>query len=459
VAGLPFTQTGQYTEVLENFHGCDSTINLDLTTIICEIQGDVATESVACFGGTNGSLVFYIDDGTPPFSYSWQKLGDPTYAGNGNLGALNQNVSIPGLPQGTYLITVTDNFGNDAVLIGDITEAPPLTAIFEVSDFNGFGVTCADSATATLTVLPAGGNGGFSYVWSNQATAADLTGLAAGTYTVLITDIAGCTLTASAVITEPAPMVFTAIFTDPNCDGLETGSIALDNISGGVPPYLFSLNDADFAPQSSFTDLGPDNYTFTATDTNGCQVTLTSNLDAPIIPVIDLGGDVAIELGDNIGLFITCNILPDTIIWQPDPGLSCYDCLGPNASPLNPTIYSVAVSSEDDCWDADTITVNVLKVRDVFVPNTFTPNYDGHNDFFTVFGGNEVDRVLTFKVFDRWGELLFETADMPANDLDTGWDGRYRGKFVDTGIYVWFAEVRFIDGLTLRYEGDVNVLR
>jgi gliding motility-associated-like protein len=101
--------------------------------------------------------------------------------------------------------------------------------------------------------------------------------------------------------------------------------------------------------------------------------------------------------------------------------------------------------------------VSVLKVRDVYVPNVFSPNDDGVNDFFTVYGGGEVSEV-TLEIYSRWGELIFRRIGA-ANDDPGGWDGTFKGEAVSPGVFVWRADVLFYDGVRLAYSGNVTVVR
>lgn len=101
----------------------------------------------------------------------------------------------------------------------------------------------------------------------------------------------------------------------------------------------------------------------------------------------------------------------------------------------------------------------MLKVRDVYIPNAFSPNNDGINDHFTVFGGKGIRQVKTLKVFSRWGELIFYGHDFPANDLDFGWDGKFRDKTMQPGVFAWLAEIEFLDGQLLIEKGDVTIVK
>ena len=97
-------------------------------------------------------------------------------------------------------------------------------------------------------------------------------------------------------------------------------------------------------------------------------------------------------------------------------------------------------------------------VRDVFVPNAFSPNQDGVNDQLVIYGGPEVALIRNFRVFNRWGDLIFERSSLFPNSSSDTWDGRFQGEILDSGVFVWSAEIEFIDGVVIPYRGDVLLL-
>jgi gliding motility-associated-like protein len=127
--------------------------------------------------------------------------------------------------------------------------------------------------------------------------------------------------------------------------------------------------------------------------------------------------------------------------------------------PFQTTAYTLTASSADSCTASDSVTVHVLKKRDVFVPNAFSPNGDGINDLLTVFGGREVVSVRQFKVFSRWGALVFVQKDFQPNQVTAGWDGTFKGKELKPDVFAWFAEIEFVDGAVVVYEGDVAMVK
>ena len=91
--------------------------------------------------------------------------------------------------------------------------------------------------------------------------------------------------------------------------------------------------------------------------------------------------------------------------------------------------------------------------------NLFTPNGDGANDLFLVQGGRGVQTVKTFRVFDRWGELVHEAVDVAPNDIAGAWDGRFKGKQMNSGVFVWYAEIEYTDGYVETLRGDVTLVK
>jgi len=459
-----FATTDFHTEVLLNDVGCDSTVTLDLFIVVCNIRATIQENPIRCKGETTGSFNFLVTNGTPPFTYSYQRVGS-SVAGQGvineerTIATLNEEQTITDLGVGTYLITIKDNFDNQRILVGEIKEPTALTADFNSSNYNEFQVSCADAADGSLEVLPLGGTPPYRYLWDNGSTAIGQRAIPIGTYTVTVTDALGCSLTISETLIAPSPLELSANFINPSCDGLTTGQVRVDNVIGGISPYTFNLNERGFSENAIYTGLSEGNYQIAIQDANGCEVMEEGTLSAPIIPVIDLGEDLRIELADNIDLIVNSLTPLETITWRNDFGLSCYDCLEVNAAPTNRTTYALTVSSVDGCTATDSLNIEVLKVRDVYLPNAISPNQDGINDRFFVFGGPEVSSIQSLRIFTRWGEQIFEQQNFPPNDPDFGWGGMHNGQVVGNAVYIWMAEISFIDGATLIYSGDVAIIR
>lgn len=458
IGNTPYFETGQFVEVLDNYAGCDSTVTLDLFVIICEIQGDADEIPVICFNESTGIIEFFVDDGTPPFNYNWQNL-DNTLSGSGNVSNLNENEFIENLPAGTYLITINDNFGNDAILIQNVTQSPLLTQDWTISDYNGFSVRCFESTDGILEVIPTGGAGNYLYSWNTGDQTSIISNIPAGDYEVTITDDYGCSLVVQNSLTEPTPITFQAEFNNGNCDGFNTGFIEIFNVNGGLGNYQYDFNNKGFGDEPILENLAAGSYSAAVQDANGCEIDTSSTIEIPIIPIVDLGEDLSVFLGENTDINVAANIILDSVFWSQNPGLDCYNCPEPNARPFVTTDYKMTAISEDGCLGSDSITINVIERRRAILPNIFSPNNDGINEFFFVFGGVEVSQVLDFNVFSRWGEHIFQAQSFLPNDPNVGWDGNFNGEKAEMGVYTWFAKVEFLDGVVEVFEGDVMLIR
>lgn len=459
VGGTPYFATGQYQEVLTAANGCDSIIRLDLLVVICEIEAQITANAVSCKGDSDGVLQFGVVNGTPPFTYSWRRIGPGFPGGQGTLDNIGIRDTLTGLPPGQYIIIIQDLFGNDVVLLEEITEPLILQVTADAPEYNGFEISCFGGQNGSLQAIPAGGNAPYRFIWSNGADQSRVESLSAGTYTVTVTDATDCRASSSITLSSPSPIVAEVAFTDPGCDGPLTGSITATSVSGGVAPYVFTLGGGDFSGQASFGGIGQGIYTLRIRDTNGCEQSISGTLTSAAIPEIELGPDLTLELGEQIRLNAVVNMPLTGVSWSPAGSLSCADCPAPYASPVANTTYTFRGLSQDGCPGLDSVTVTVLLVRDVFVPNAFSPDGNGVNDRLVVFGGPEVLQIRRFRVFSRWGELVYERREFKANEEGVGWDGKFRGKALGQGVFAWVADIEFIDGITITYEGEVTLLR
>jgi len=247
---------------------------------------------------------------------------------------------------------------------------------------------------------------------------------------------------------------------DPNCANTADGSF--DAIaSGGDPAYSYSLNGGPFQPNANFLNLQGGTYDVEVIDIKGCVDDATVTLTPPPPLIVDAGPDQTVDLG--FSTTISATVSPSgsvvTTQWIPDTLLSCSTCLNLSLTPPGQTTYTIEVVDEDGCIATDEITIFVRDNRPVYIPNAFTPNGDGINDFFSVFAGPASTQVNLMQIYDRWGELVWEKEDFPINAEIDGWDGKFRGQQSHEGVYVYYALIGFIDGKELLFEGDLTLLR
>lgn len=252
---------GMYVVTVTDSNGCtslDSAYVSQPALLVATINVD---NQVSCNGANDGQASISVTGGTTPYSYLW------------STGATTSTVS--NLAPGTYSITVTDSNGCSAIDSITITEPAALSGVTTSSN-----VSCNGSNDGSGTVTVSGGTAPYSYLWSNGHTGATLDTVAAGTYTVTVTDANGCTIIDSVTITQPIPLTVT-VSVNESCTNSASGS-ASAVATGGTPTYLYSWNTGDITP--TISNLAPGTYTITVTDFNGCSATDSGTINGLVAP-------------------------------------------------------------------------------------------------------------------------------------------------------------------------------
>lgn len=252
--------------------------------------------------------------------------------------------------------------------------------------------------------------------------------------------------------------------TAPRCWG-DLGSIVIESTVGGTPPFRYSINGGkEFSWQHNFHNLPPGTYDLVVLDAKGCEVTV--RLKIPFVPenYVQLEPELKVILGEDMKLVPQTNLETFRITrvsWAPSEGLSCADCLSPVFEGHQTSEYTVTIEDKNGCVVSARTLVVVEKAYHVYIPNVFSPNnHDGINDVFHIFARDRtVRKVNSFQIFSRWGEKVFEDFDFQPNDPIHGWDGTYRGKALDPAVFVFFAEIEFVDGFVQLFKGDVTLAK
>ncbi|HMQ47688.1 MAG TPA: gliding motility-associated C-terminal domain-containing protein [Saprospiraceae bacterium] len=286
-----------------------------------------------------------------------------------------------------------------------------------------------------------------------------------GTYYLIVYDAENdCSDTDAVLVTEDEtqPSDLLLAIDDPTCFGDTDGSIILQNVVGGTPPYQYSFNGQPYGNNTAFLNLGAGTYTIDVLDAMGCEFELEAFIEDGNDLYLELGDDIPISLGESATIIAQVNIGEDEISslnWKFIDSLDCEICLSVTVSPLQTTQYFVDLVDENGCTISDDITVFVDKRKSIFVPNIFSPNGDGANDVFMIQSGPDVVKINEFQVYNRWGEPVFEVYNFPPNVAIYGWDGTHRGELSNSAVFVWFAEVEFEDGEVVLFKGDVTLMR
>lgn len=442
-------------------NGCDSIVVVDLSffeavvaslsgdTAIC--AGDDAQITFNLIGGNTFDLVIMAEDGQTE-----------------NLSNVSTGLVQTFRPNATFDLQIvslanTENGCSSQDLVSQPIQVSDISVQAQVlSDFSGFGVSCADASDGRIRAVAENGVAPIQYNWSTGQNGTELNTLSAATYQVTATDAGGCIDSAIVQITAPAALNLDANSISSICPTNPNGAIVINNLTGGVGPYEYSLDGQFFQPIGSNTSiingLDPGSYDLIIQDLNDCQLERSLTIvEEPIF--IDLGDPIDLNIGDTVQLNPQSNFDLIDFSWQPVDILSGTNTTTPIASPERTSVVTLSAVDTSGCSVTGTVTIFVNQTRRAYPPSAFTPNEDGFNDQFTIFGGADMEEIEVLEIFDRWGNVLFQKLNFPPNQEQLGWDGRHNGGPVSSGAYVYRAVVRYTNGDRVALEGEVSLLR
>ena len=229
--------------------------------------------------------------------------------------------------------------------------------------------------------------------------------------------------------------------------------------SGGISYLWTPTTDFSNAADSSNNDpfVSPKintSYTVTVTDGNGCVNTTHTDVKVIAPMVSTLVSDSTVIVGTKI--ILDPHLLSGgyTYSWTPSDHLSCSDCSSPEAQVLDSIMYIVLISDTNGCFEIrDSINLRVIKAYAIDLPQVFTPNGDGKNDIVYAKGWG-IRKLIDFKIFNRWGEMVFES-----HDIKDGWDGYYKGTLQNNETYVYIIQAESFKGDIISKKGNITLLK
>ena len=456
--------TPEGTEILVGMssNGCDSIVSVMLD-FYDPIIGSISGTSSIC-NGQSTDLTFNLS-GADTYDITYTDGINSPVVLNGVVDGHTISVS----PTSTTTYTLLDIAGVNIPCSSTIPTNSVIITVVNInseiallSDYQGFGVSCNGMSDGSVEAIPLSGTAPFSYLWGNNETTAILENLSAGNYSVTITDALSCTTESSILLNQPPPINVSFQTISPLCFGDIDGSIIIDTIEGFGSPFEYSLDGEFFSAIPAFPialpALASGNYELTIQDVNDCAVTESVLIDFPNENQVNLGDDITINLGETIQLNAVVNFDVFSILWN-RPDIGCLDCLDPIVSPVETSDYSITVTDTLGCSTTDDVIVYVKRGRNVFIPSAFSPNEDGYNDKFFINADQSVLKISKFRIFDRWGEIVYSIDNIDPNDRSVGWDGDFRGERMNPGVFVYLAEIVFVDGLVELYKGDVTLVK
>jgi len=353
---------------------------------------------------------------------------------------------------GIFTQNFPSNFSCDTILEIEV-------ALQEDMELQINSVFCQNAGAGSAVVEIINGISPFDYDWSNSTTNAAMISVdAIGNYSLTVTDANGCSAVDFYTVEENNPIMLDLDITNVSCLGGDDGAVSISGMMG--LNFEFSLDGTNFFPNSEFLNLGVGDYVLNILDEEGCvhiqefQIQEASDFQVFLSPSIN------IFLGENAMINSQVNPPNPNYIyeWIPTEGLNCTDCPNPIASPTETTNYTLIVTDENGCTSVANILVEIEIRKNVYIPNAFSPNGDGDNDFLTIYSDTSVDKVLNFEIFDRWGEVVFKNENFMTNDFAAGWNGFFLNKKMNPGVFAYIARVKYVDGEVEMFKGDITLL-
>jgi gliding motility-associated-like protein len=460
--GLSYSETTMISDTSLSTAGCDSISSLNLTvlpvdttlldTAIC-VNEVLIYDGVIIAPGETTLLEYSASNGCDSFLLI--QVGELllSYELDTISICFGDTIDIFGEAQwepGLYENFLTGANGCDSTLAIELLVQPPITASYTAEP------SCGDNPDGSAEVSVSGGSPPYSYTWNvPEGEGPNLEEVPAGIYSLTITDANNCTEELEVVVPAFEEPDWTLLPEDISCFGLNDGSIAVITDSG---VYEYSLDGESFGPDSLFVDLGGGFYDVFLQDTNACIYSQQVEIIEPDPWEVQLPADTTLELGQSVEINAETNApgIPE-LQWFPFESLDCPDCLNPVATPEVTTTYTLTVIDPFGCVDSASITVNIVitcNADRLLIPNVFTPNNDGVNDYFEIVNKDALERINSFRIFDRWGELVFEESGIQAR-----WDGKMNGKDMPSDTYVYLIEFSCPDGQDGQAVGDVTLIR
>lgn len=440
-----YEQPGTYTATLTvtTAEGCTDTQIMPFT-VYNYFTADAGPDVETCIGIP---VALAATDEYSWFSYEWSPamgLDDAT--------SRTPNAAPPATT--TYTVVVSDPNGctdTDAAIV----TVYPLPSVSIVAADS----TICEGSSATLTGII--DNSATSYAWSgnglnnnNSLSVAVLPTEAQNAYSLDVINQYGCTNSDTAWLYLIYPVVASAM---GNADICEGDTVQLSAAGGDT--YLwqpaFGLSDPDIANPTATPNS---DVAYTVTVANECfDDTATVHISVRPMPVIDAGSAALINVGESTTLTATSDDVSAVYqyVWSPALGLSATNLLNPIAAPLATTTYLLTALSPYGCAATDSVRIEVTNIFRVVIPNAFSPNGDGTNDQFGIIQSKGIKTIRAFRVYNRWGQVVFDSQ----NDPSAQWDGKFKGLDQEMGTYVFFVDaLTFLDEPYL-HKGNLTLIR
>ena len=434
---------GNYSIVVEDANGCQASTSFVLNEP-SPLEVNIIVSDLLCFRDSTGNIEVVPTGGDGNYQVDM---------GNGFQSA----ITFSNMQAGTYNLIVVDGNGCSLDTIAVVNEPDEL-----VLDLNAFDAICNGECDGNAIALPSGGSvaGLHTFTWSGNIAGtsdAQASNLCAGNYSLAVTDDNGCLVDTTFDIAEPAPVLIDQLsWMDETCIGdcdgeleVQAGNASSFSIDGGVT----------FQASGQFTGLCSGSYVIQVQDAVGCSTDTVVTIQGNPYPVADfvVNNETLTTLNSTVS-FNNTSSGAVSFFWNFGGIDSAYVEDPTFEFPGEPDqTYQVCLEAINafGCADVYCTEIEIENEYTIYVPNAFSPDGDGLNDYFNPLGVGLEYEDYTLWIFNRWGELIFETSNP-----GFGWDGTYQGELVKNDVYVWKVKLKDIGGTaSQRLEGHVTVVR
>ncbi len=395
-----------------------------------------------------------VSDGATPYSYSL------------NGGIFGEENIFTNLDSGLFTVVVRDvNMCTDTLVV-QLNNPIPLVVDYTVNP-----IGCNDLGSIEIDAVS---NGTSPYTYSlNDGIFGEeniFTNLSEGLYKLVVMDRFTCADTFFVELNNPDPLVANYTIVPLGCDHL--GAIEVDQVLNGIPPFTYSLNGGTFGDENVLTNLQEGSYTVVVMDANRCTDTFNVDLEGVDDITVQIASPIYMDLGDSVLLnpvVNTTDLNSVQYIWTPSEYLHCSACSMPLFT--GGTTSSLLLTAENSFGCTDTASVLIIVQVDtsvvisvdttVYVPNAISPNDDGVNDRFLVYAQDPINfHVDYYRIFNRWGDKVYEVLDRPLLDLyEVAWDGSFNDEALDPAVFVYSIGLTSNTGKTFELKGSLTIIK
>ncbi|MEN9523666.1 MAG: gliding motility protein SprB, partial [Bacteroidota bacterium] len=410
--------------------GLKDTIAFKIDSISSIKIDSVHFANSSCNEICTGSASIFASGGQPPLTYLWSN------------GATTNSIS--NLCPGKYFVKIT----NPNCLSDSLFDSVEIKSNFHSNATITKHNLCFDSCKGAASISVSGGTPPYHYYWSNGVSTSAYNKLCTDTFIVKVNDNVGCAVYDTIIISSPPKLFVNSILTPSHCYNHD-GKIVVQ-VNGGTKPYNYLWSNGANSNTDSLLTIGK--YQVMITDSNQCKISKSFQITG-LYPTVFVSNDTLVGGGDTVKL----NAYGTKYFhWFPSNNLSCDTCKNPYWIGIEQQNICVIGIDTFGCSDTACLVISTFdNCGNIVLPKAFTPNNDGVNDVFKPLAHYPDCFVeIDFKIFDRWGMLLFQS-----NNINQGWDGTYKNVQQPQDSYAWILTAKNYYGRKITLNGNVTIIR